>query len=345
MLAFVVAIAQSLEQDKKLIFFDEPDSSLDENGVKALKFYLSEINHKSVIYITHNVMHSKELHEAIDKLGIWQLSPLSGKSAGYDIRRIENVEQHYQQIHQGIASSIDQISSMFRPEQKNESNRKLLLRVRFPLTVDVGAKLNLSLFRGTEKAHELKVRQGDGIIGIIGDNGIGKSSFLRAVFGFYQTSGKDIALGANSIFSRYQSTRKAVYKHRMCYIFDDIEKALPDNIPLSAVLNELSRINQRDIDATKYVSTLSDSQMKLPLSKFSGGERQKIIFDLVCHLINTDLLVLDEPFSRLDWGENLIQVAKWLKFKSTLCPVIIVSHNREIIQAVAPDSTWELKRN
>ena len=161
--------------------------------------------------------------------------------------------------------------------------------------------------------------------------------------GLYEMGEASISLGSKQQFSCSVSTHNVVYKHQLFYVFDDIEKALPENLPLSEVLEDLYAIHGGSLHFTSYISQLG-SRLQRPLTSFSGGERQKIVFDLVCHVLKPRLLVMDEPFSRLDWGHNLIEVCQWLIEKSRSCPILIISHNREILEALAPNSTWELEK-
>lgn len=344
MVAFVVAMEQSLHEDKKLIIFDEPDSSLDTSSIQALKFYLASINQKSVIYITHNVMHSKDLYETIANLGIWQLTTSGQQKEKHVVQSVDNVPAHYEQIHGAINETLAILRNKFQAIRPTSTHASAtLLSIRFPLTIRIGDGLRLKASQNTRENNDMTVRKGDGIIGIVGDNGIGKSSFLRTIIGLYETERPSISLGYSPL-RRSQSTHESIYKHNICYIYDDIEKALPGNLPLSEVIRDLEKVYRRGLNSTRYISSFGRTELQKPLVQFSGGERQKIVFDLVCHLIKTDLLLLDEPFSRLDWGDNLIQVTDWLREKSSQCPVIIISHNREILEAIAPHSTWLLEK-
>lgn len=345
MVAIVVAMAQSLQPDKKIIIFDEPDSSLDANAIKALKFYLGSVNTRSVIYITHNVMHSRDIYAALDRLGIWELMPDPDREGKQIIRAVQDVEGHYQKVHAAIQTTLSDITNLFSgQDQANRASGEALLSISFPLNIELGRGLKLRASLNGQPQRELRVRSGDGLIGIVGDNGIGKSSFLRAVLGMHSTREASISLG-NGSSKREQSTRAAIREHGICYVYDDIEKALPGNLPLIEVIKNLKKVHGRGIADTKFIKTFGSDMLHRPLTRFSGGERQKIVFDLVCHVIDARLLLLDEPFSRLDWGENLIQVSQWLRHKASLCPVIIISHNREILEAMAPENTWLLEAN
>lgn len=344
MVAFVVAIAQSLQPDKKLVIFDEPDSSLDVNAVNALKFYLGSVNRKSVIYITHNVMHSRDIHAVVSQLNIWQLTPRTDNPVKQSILNVEDVEGHYEQVHAKVNSTLERVRELFSDSSVPTSAGSPLLRINFPLTIRLGRGLRLKASLNGRPQISLTVRASDGLIGIVGDNGIGKSSFLRALIGLHPTQDASLALGDGG-FLVSQSTTAAIHRHGICYVYDDIEKALPGNLPLIEVIRDLNKVYGKGLHNTQYIVNFDNEMLSRPLTRFSGGERQKIVFDLVCHVIDARLLLLDEPFSRLDWGENLIQVSQWLRHKASLCPVVIISHNREILEAMAPENTWLLEAN
>lgn len=344
-LALFIAVAKTTSPENPVLVFDEPDSSLDDNSVRDLAKSIAEIHNKPVIYITHNLNHGLDIIKTMSektkrKLSLLQITKRNTGRA-YDQRHDIDKVRAPEDILQGKIKAAEQILGNVRKCAAEPESRSVL-KIVFPITLRVDNGIKIKAFKAGLQVETLKIAQGSGIVGIVGENGIGKSTLLRAIMGLIGFEGGEIHLG-NDTRSNRISTEKVIHKHGITYVYDDIEKALPDKLPLNQIISILCRVHRRPLSALKYYNKLDDSQKRQCINDFSGGQRQLIVFDIVCHLIDAKLILMDEPFSRLDWNENLALVLQWLIEKANNCPIMIISHNREILEAVA-NTIYEIRR-
>lgn len=168
------------------------------------------------------------------------------------------------------------------------------------------------------------------ITGIVGANGIGKTTLLNLCAGILHPSQGSICLHG-------VPTKKL----RLSYLFqNDRESLLPwltvrDNIALHALIRGAKR-QERERIASKLCA---QSGVRLDLARYpyqlSGGQQQ-----MVCILrgfaLCPDLLLLDEPFSALDREIKKQMVAFFRRvWKQTRPTCLLVSHDHEEVRALA----------
>ena len=151
-------------------------------------------------------------------------------------------------------------------------------------------------------------------IGIVGPNGVGKSTFLNVIMGLEKVSSGNLDHGDTVIFG-YYSQQGLQLKEDMRVI--EVIKEVAEHIELS---------NNSSVSASQLLNMfLFTNEMQYSLvSKLSGGERKRLY---LCRILmkNPNFLVLDEPTNDLDLATLQILEDFLLKFRGCL---IIVSHDR-----------------
>lgn len=171
------------------------------------------------------------------------------------------------------------------------------------------------------------------LYGIVGDNGIGKTSLLRLITQQIQAT-KGSIKSNGTVFYCPQATVE--YQH----------KTIAQVLEIDQKLIALEKIASGSID-NKYYETIGDdwdiktkalAQLELfqlnnihlnqSFSSLSGGQKTKLLLTKAV-LSNSDFVLLDEPTNNLDKSTREI-LYKWIKnFNKGL---IIVSHNRELLE-------------
>ncbi len=344
-LALFITVSKTSSPKNPVMIFDEPDSSLDDQSIKDLARSISGITDKPVIYITHNVVHGLDMIKTMNDKSQRKLSLLKIAKVKSDNSTILSHEIHKDLKPLLALEEKRQAAVMLlRNVQKAQTqlSNMTILKISFPLRLIVDDGIEITAYSNGEKMEDLRVHSGSGVIGIVGENGIGKSTMLRSIMGLIPFEKGPMELDGE-VYHRKTITGKVIRKHKISYVYDDIEKALPDKLPLCQIIENLCKVHNKPESALKYYNELSQNQRVQGINDFSGGQRQLIVFDVICHLIEPKLILMDEPFSRLDWNENLIIVLKWLTAKAKYCPIMIVSHNREILDAVS-NSIIEIRR-
>jgi ATP-binding cassette subfamily F protein 3 len=199
-------------------------------------------------------------------------------------------------------------------------------------------------------------------IGLVGENGIGKTTLLRMLYGIENpesgsiSRARDLKMGYLPQESRFHSSQTL---EQECHValadvfalqaeIEQISETLrlqPDNEGLVHKLGDLherfERLGGYTIDSymLRIVNGLGFEKTDLtrPITQFSGGERTRAYLAKLL-LMNPELLLLDEPTNHLD-----IQAMEWLEdfLRKYDGAVMIVSHDRYFLDQTV-DTIWEM---
>ncbi|MFW2404997.1 MAG: ATP-binding cassette domain-containing protein, partial [Gammaproteobacteria bacterium] len=164
----------------------------------------------------------------------------------------------------------------------------------------------------------LKIMRGDRI-GLIGNNGVGKSTLLNLMLGNIEPQAGTVKHGTNLDIGYFDQLRREL----------DLDKSVADNIGGG---RDYIRINGKDRHVIGYLTgfLFSAKRAMTPVRALSGGERNRII---LAKLFSqpTNLLVLDEPTNDLDIETLEVLEQRLMDYEGTL---IVVSHDREFLDNV-----------
>lgn len=199
-------------------------------------------------------------------------------------------------------------------------------------------------------------------IGLVGENGIGKTTLLRILIGIERSDSgslsrsRDLEIGYLPQESRFHSsqTLQEECKAALAHVFDlqqQIEQVTqqlsqhPDDDALIMRLGDMHEhfeaMGGYTIDSyiLRVVNGLGFDEVDLlrPITQFSGGERTRAYLAKLL-LMNPSLLLLDEPTNHLD-----IQAMEWLEDFLRKFPgaVLIVSHDRYFLDQTV-NTIWEM---
>ena len=199
-------------------------------------------------------------------------------------------------------------------------------------------------------------------IGLVGRNGIGKSTLLEILAGIQSPSGgevnhaRDLKIAYLPQVSQYsseatlwESSLEAFdYLERIKNELSVLEKQMMDNGDDTELLNKYSIVQERyeqlggytyEVRARQVLSGLgfAEQHMGCPLIQLSGGQRTRALFAKLI-LSDPDILLLDEPTNYLD-----VASIEWLEayMKEWQGAAVIVSHDRYFLDQVV-NNIWEL---
>ncbi len=183
------------------------------------------------------------------------------------------------------------------------------------------------------------------VIGLVGDNGAGKSTFIKMIAGVYQPDDGELFFDSNKVsFNGPRAARDMGIET----IYQDL--ALAENLDvgsniflgrelkkryLGGLIKTLNRSKMREESAT----VLSRLDIVIPslnqqIRNLSGGQRQSVAIARTIYW-NAKLVIMDEPTAAL----GVAQQRDVLKLVRTLCdqgvPVILISHNMQDVFAVS----------
>ena len=165
---------------------------------------------------------------------------------------------------------------------------------------------------------KIKIMRGDRI-GLIGNNGVGKSTLLKILLGQIEPDEGSVKLGTNIEIGYFDQIRREL----------DTSKTIAENVGDG---KEYIRINGKERHIIGYLRNFlfSPKRAMTPVSALSGGECNRV---LLAKLFTrpTNLLVLDEPTNDLDVEMLEVLEEQLVEYQGTL---IIVSHDREFLDNV-----------
>jgi len=332
-----VALAKLLIEEPDLILMDEPTNHLDIEMIEWLENYLSRSN-LSLLMVTHDRYF---LDNVCDEVIEMDRNTLFHYKGDYEYFIEKKAEREM-----ALASEIDKAKNTMRKElewirrmpkargtksksriQAFEDIKKVATQ-RFNTTeLTLNVKMNriggkvLEMKKVCKAFDDLKILDGfdytfnsNERIGIVGKNGIGKSTFLNMIMGLEQPDSGKINHGDTIIFGYYsQSGILNKDDKRIIEVVKDIAEVIP--------LADGSKLT-----ASQFLNLFqfpTDMQYNY-VGKLSGGEKRRLYL-LTILIKNPNFLILDEPTNDLDLITLNILEDFLINFQGC---VLIVSHDR-----------------
>ncbi|OAN60418.1 ABC transporter [Balneola sp. EhC07] len=332
-----VALAFALLDDPDLLILDEPTNHLDVEMIEWLEAYLTKST-MTLLMVTHDRYFLDRVCNHILEIEDGQLYHHKGNYEYFLQKKAEREEVYATEIAKAgklmkkeqewmrrqpkarTTKSKSRIDAFYQTEKKAKSGK---VKQEVKLEVDMsrigGQVLELKKVSKSFddlvilKDFEYSFNKGERI-GIIGKNGVGKSTFLKIITGEELVDSGEVETGQTIVYGHYkQSGIEIKEKERVI----DVIKEIAEVIVLA---------NGDTISVSQFLEHfMFDSKMQYtPVSKLSGGEKRRLGLMMVL-IKNPNFLILDEPTNDLD----LITLEKLEGFLSNFggC-LIIVSHDR-----------------
>ena len=336
----------SLESGHLLLILDEPTNHLDIEMVEWLEFFLNKEN-KTMMLVTHDRYFLDAICTKIIELEGRQTNVHNADYETYVTNKAIRIENQ--------TAEIDKAKNLYRKElewmrrQPKARTTKSKSRIGdFYETKDKAhqkidkseVQLDMQMTRLGKKIIEMKEvskRFGDKIIldnfshffgrgnkiGIIGKNGVGKTTFLKIIEGEEPIDSGMIEIGETLKIGHFKQDG-IKFKEDLRAI--DFVKELAESFPLS---------NGKQISASQFMEMFlfSPEQQYTPIAKLSGGEKKRL--QLLSVLFqNPNFLILDEPTNDLDLPTLTVLENFLNDFQGCL---LIVSHDRYFMDKVVDE--------
>ena len=341
-----VLLARALAIGPDLLLLDEPTNHLDIESITWLEEFLLNSG-PTLLFVTHDRQLLQKLATRILDLDRGRLTSWPGNYATYLRRKEESlaVESAHQAefdrklareevwVRKGIKArrtrNEGRVRALVEMRQERRARREQLGRVRMEVAgAGMSGKLVAVLQEmsysfpdtGKEIIKNLTttVLRGDKI-GLIGPNGIGKTTLLRLLLGELAPTKGKIRLGTNLQPSYFDQQRARL----------DGEKSLVDNLGDGS---EFVEINGRRRHVIGYLRDFlfTPDRARSPVRILSGGERNRLLLAKL-FARPSNILVLDEPTNDLDMETLELLEELLLDYSGT---VLLVSHDRAFINNV-----------
>ncbi len=339
-----VALAKALVQKPDLLLLDEPTNHLDIATIKWLEDRVYSYP-GAVMFITHDRAFLQRLATRIVEIDRAKLTSWPGNYGDY-LRRKEKALEDEASANARFDKKLEEEEAWIRQgikarRTRNEGRARTLMKMREERAGRVspearariyieeaersGRKVirakNVSYRYGDEPLIEgfsIKIMRGDRI-GLIGNNGVGKTTLLRLLLGQLEPQGGTLKHGTNLEIGYFDQLRQTL----------DLEKSVAYNVGEGRTYINL---NGKDRHVVGYLKgfLFSPERSQTPVKSLSGGERNRVILAKL-FTRPANLLVLDEPTNDLDIETLEVLEQKLCDYNGTL---IVVSHDREFLDNV-----------
>ncbi len=310
-----------------IILLDEPSSNLDFDSIELLRGIINEWKRqgKTIVISEHRLWYLKD---AVDRVLYIEKGKIAREWTGeeftclseedvksYKLRPVVLEEELIQAFRGESESSFCEISDPIELEGFFFSYTKhpyLLFKRRFKETDGDSLNLNIS------KLNLPKSK----IIGLVGPNGTGKSTFLRCLCGLEGDCKGTITVDGTNYKGRQRI--------KICYmVMQDVNHQLFTDSVESEVMLSMKEKDEKRCDEILNSLGLGDYKQTHPMA-LSGGQKQRVA---IASAIASDakIMLFDEPTSGLDFL-HMEKVAELLKQLSEMGTTVIVStHDPELI--------------
>ena len=281
-----VAVASVLAMRPRVVVMDEPSANLDEVATARLRTIVETLLHRGVTVVVseHRVHYLADL---ADEALLLRAGRVERRFAAGELARLTPEASHELGLR---ASSLDEVRAVPRAEARGPA----VLEVR---DVSFGYRGAPPVLKGTS----FSVREGE-VVGIVGRNGVGKSTLIDLVCGLKTECAGTVSIGG--------------------------AESVEAELLLGERADEARTARARAALARMGLAGLEDRH---PAS-LSGGQKQRLSI-AVAYMKDAKVVCLDEPTSGLDWA-SMMGVAQLLRdLAEEGRGIVVITHDYEFLLA------------
>lgn len=344
-----VALGKILLEEPELLILDEPTNHLDLNAIEWLEKILKDYK-KAFILISHDVYFLDNVVNRIFEIEGKTLKTYNGNYTDFTIQKeaylsgavkafdkeqdkLRKMEEFIRRYKAGVKSKQARgrekiLNRMEKMENPVITTKKIKLKFETDTTsVDLVLRIKdlAKSFDGKEIFSNLNldIYRGDRI-GVIGKNGVGKSTLLKIINGMEKQSKGEFKIGDRVKIGYYDQNHQGL----------DPKKTVLEELMYHFVLSEEEARNI----CGGFLFTEDDVYKEI--SSLSGGEKARVAF-MKLMLEKPNFLILDEPTNHLDIYSREILSESLEDYTGT---ILVVSHDRNFLDCVV-NNIYEVKKD
>ena len=339
-----LALAKLIIDEPEFLILDEPTNHLDLDMIEWLEMYLQQPG-ITLFMVTHDRYFLERVCNQIIELDNKQLFRYQGNYSQYLEKRairLENEALEYEKDKKLFGKELEWIRRMpqarttkaksrvdaFDDIKERVSNKRVDQEIQIEIKGQRLGKKILELHNISKSFGDLKILEGfsykfqkEERVGIVGPNGVGKSTFLKLLTQEELVDSGKVVLGENTVFGIYsQDGLQLREDQRVIEVVRDIAEFIP-------------MAKGQKLTAAQALERFlfSRPQQQVYVSQLSGGDRRRL-FLLTVLMRNPNFLILDEPTNDLDIVTLNILEEFLLDYPGC---ILIVSHDRYFIDKIA----------
>ncbi|TQR68152.1 ATP-binding cassette domain-containing protein, partial [Acinetobacter sp. RF14B] len=345
-----VLLARALLTQPDVLLLDEPTNHLDVESIEWLEKFLLEQNNLTLLFISHDRAFVDSIATRIVELDRGILRSYEGNYSRYLDLKAQQLEAEEKQnalfekklaeeeawIRQGIKARRTRNEGRVRALKalREESKARRFQQGKASMSTQEAQRSGKVVF----EIEHLSVKFGDNApiindfsalvmrgdrIGLVGDNGVGKTTLIKAILGQLEHGGT-VKTGTQLEIAYFDQLRNVL----------DLEKSVKDNVSEGSDHVDVNG-NRRHIYSYLQDFLFSPERARTPVKALSGGERNRILLAKLL-LKPSNLIVMDEPTNDLDMVTLELLEEMLAEYKGTL---LLISHDRAFMDNVVT-STW-----
>ena len=335
-----IAFMKLLLSKPDILLLDEPTNHLDVSTIEWLEGYLRTYP-RAVVIVSHDRMFLDKIVNKVYEIEYGAITKYTGNYADFERQKKVNYEKQLKdyEYQQAEIKRLMRVVERFRYKaSKAKMAQAKLKQIEHMVKVKEPSKYDLTTFKtnfalekesGRDVLHvkDLEIGYDSPIqkisfdlyrgqkLGIIGENGIGKSTLLKTIVGTIEKLGGEFEFGHNVQVGYFDQQMALLDSEKT--VFDDFATEFP-SLTTTEIRNSLAAFMFYGEDVFKKISMLS------------GGEKVRLELAKILKK-GPNLLILDEPTNHMDivGKESLERLLE--EYKGT---ILVVSHDRFFINKV-----------
>jgi ABC transport system ATP-binding/permease protein len=337
-----VALCRALVARPDFLILDEPTNHLDTESIEWLEDFLARYS-GSCLFVTHDRYFLDRVATAIVELSRGKFYRHQGSYTDFMLAKAsrETVEEMQEKKRRKFlkrelewvrrspgarrTKSIDRIERYFELAAREEPEPEIDIELVIPPAPKLGNRVielrNLGMELGGRKLFEnlsLDIAPRERL-GIVGRNGLGKSTLLRLMLGQLLPFSGEIEIGPQTEINYVDQRRTLLDNHKT--VWQEVGEG-----------SEHVRLGEETISLRAYLRRMlfAEDRINSKIGLLSGGERSRVLLAKILKR-GGNVLMLDEPTNDLDLGTLRLLEEALVAFNGT---VIVVSHDRYFLNRV-----------
>jgi len=337
-----VALCRALLRQPELLILDEPTNHLDTGSIEWLETFLSRYN-GTCIFVTHDRYFLDRIANRIVEISAGKCVSYDGNYTDYMLTRAERMQQEAVNEHKRQrflkkelewvrrrpsarrTKSRDRMDKYFEIADQEAPEKELDVELIIPPAPKLSNRVvechNISYSIGDRvlfKNLDFKIEGGERI-GVVGKNGMGKSTLLKTILGELQPATGKVLIGTRADINFVDQGRLILDDQKS--IFEEVGEG-----------TEHVKLGEETLGLRPYLKRFlfDDDRINTKIELLSGGERSRVLLAKILKR-GGNVLVLDEPTNDLDLNTLRLLEEALIHFAGS---VLVVSHDRYFLNRV-----------